>query len=121
MQEKLFRNDLSRELIYQMTIKYDSNFIRQCEFLFDQIYSMLNQAQDFILHFRDQVLRLMINTNLHVIIMLNEFLEKLQINVFDYSTFYFKHSRFHFLQLKDYFDFENRSIMHVLVSLIQNI
>ncbi len=41
-QEKLFRDDLSRELIYQMTIKYDSNLIRQSEFLFDQIYSMLS-------------------------------------------------------------------------------
>jgi hypothetical protein len=120
-QEKLFRNDLSRRLIYQMTIKYDSNLIRQCEFLFDQIYWMLSQAQDFILHSRDQILRLMINTNSHVIIVLNKFLEKLQINVFDYSTFYSKHSRFHFLQLKDYFASESRSMMHVLVSFTLNI
>jgi hypothetical protein len=120
-QEKLFRDDLSRELIYQMTIKYDSNFIRQCEFLFDQIYSMLSQAQDLILHSRDQILRLMINTNSHVTIMLNEFLEKLQINVFDYSTFYSKHSRSHFLQLRNYFASESRSMMHVFVSLTLNI
>ncbi len=120
-QEKLFRNDLSRRLIYQMTIKYDSNLIRQCEFLFDQIYSMLNQAQDLILHFRDQILRLMINTNSHVTIVLNEFLERLQINVFDYSTFYSKHSRFHFLQLKNYFASKNQSMMHVFVSFTLNI
>jgi hypothetical protein len=120
-QEKLFRDDLSRKLIYQMTIKYDSNLIRQCEFLFDQIYSMLNQAQNLILHSRDQILRLMISTNSHVTIVLNEFFEKLQINVFDYSTFYSRHSRFHFLQLKDYFASESRSIMHVLVSFILNI
>jgi hypothetical protein len=50
MTEKLFRDDLNRELIYQMMIKYDSNFIRQCDFLFDQIYSMLSQTQDLILH-----------------------------------------------------------------------
>ncbi len=120
-QEKLFQNDLSRELIYQMTIKYDSNLIRQCEFLFDQIYSMLSQAQDLILHSRDQILRLMINTNSRVIIVLNEFFEKLQINVLDYWTFYSKNSRFHFLQLRDYFVSENRSMMHVLVSFIWNI
>jgi hypothetical protein len=100
MQEKLFRNDLSRELIYQMTIKYDSNFICQCEFLFDQIYSMLSQAQDLILYSRDRILRLMINTNSHVTIVLNEFLKKLQTNVFDYSTFYLEHSRFIFYSWK---------------------
>ncbi len=82
---------------------------------------MLSQAQDFILQSRDQILRLMINTNSHVTIVLNEFLEKLQINVFDYSTFYFEHSRFHVLQLKDYFVSESRSMMHALVSLTLNI
>ncbi len=75
MKEKLFRNDLNRELIYQMTIKYDSNFIRQCDFLFDQIYSMLSQTQDLILHSHNQILRLMISTNSHVTIVLNEFFE----------------------------------------------
>jgi hypothetical protein len=114
-------NDCRRSAETRNCRWYDSNLIRQCKFLFDQIYSMLSQAQDFILQSRDQILRLMINTNSHVTIVLNEFLEKLQINVFDYSTFYFEHSRFHVLQLKDYFVSESRSMMHALVSLTLNI
>ncbi len=63
----------------------------------------------------------MINTNSHVIIVLNKFFEQLQINVFDYSTFYLEHSRSHFLQFENYSISNNRSMMQVLVSFILNI
>jgi hypothetical protein len=63
----------------------------------------------------------MININSHVTIVLSEFLEQMRTNVSDYQTFYFEHSRSHFLQLENYSASHNRSTVIVSVSLTLNI
>ena len=120
-QKKYFMNNLSRNLIQMMKIRFNFEYIIKFDFEKNEIYSVFEQMRSLMnQNFFDVIVRFVMNFNHFIKNKMTKFLFILQINVFDYFNFYFSHSNSHFLQFENYSNAKNRSMMNVFVFFILN-
>ena len=112
---------IDRGVVYLLTITYSPRKLRQEGFVSSftgDPHPKATQIQNFITSPSSTTIRIVLNANAGGGI-LNEvdiFRDQLKTNVVDYAKYYPKHSGKHFIQIGDYSDFIERSIINVSVA-----
>ena len=104
--EKLLMDGLDQGLVYELRVTYDPNRLRQHGFttsiIGERIYSDLVRVRSLLYSDENPVFRMLINTNDHVIDVIDDFRQHLDSITPNYARFYPKHPDQHFLQSGDY-------------------
>ena len=111
-QETLLINDLNQDLVYELRVTYDSNYLRQHDFITSIIekrnYLDLVRIHSLLYFNVNSIFRIIININNRDLNVINNFRQKLNDITLNYARFYSKHFDRHFLQFDDYSLSHNR-------------
>ena len=115
--ERLLQNGLTTGLVYELTITYVPDQLRQHGFMApatgERIYPELDQIHDLLYSPTRPVIRMLINTNELIHDVITTFEQQLASTSPDYPSFYPKHPERHFLQSGDYPAPEDRPSVYI--------